>query len=107
MRFTAIAALGMAALLTACGAVGGPSDSVLEELAKKGVAAGSLGPEWQAVASTASYSKTGMCNTQAEPDTHVCMIEITAKLPGQSSETKQTVVVKAKQTTDGGWSAVD
>lgn len=98
-----VAAVG----LTACGGMlGGPSDSTVEDAARQSLIESAPEPEMAKIAKDAKISKRGMCNTDAEPGVHVCMVDITVKMPGEAQETTKTFVAKMKEI-DGKWTSVD
>jgi hypothetical protein len=94
-----------------CGAVSGPSDTEIEELARQEMISnpGTDDPAQRnamvAAARDAKVSKKGLCNT-TKPEVYACMVEVTVKLPN-APETKQTMVVQIGKSEDGSWKAVE
>lgn len=95
-------------LLSACGFLGGPSDAKIEEIARQEMVSSAPDAAMKSAAQSASISKKGLCNSQAEPGSYVCMVDVSVKLPGQNSESQlQTMVVKLKKGASGDWVAAD
>lgn len=111
MKIWSVVMLSAGALsLAACGAMSGPSDATIEELARKNLVGSLASPGADAATmkaaenavAKASISKKGMCNN-TEPDVYACMVDVKMTAPGQTSETAQTFVVEAQKTADGNW----
>lgn len=108
-KFTLAAVVGLAG----CSLLSGPSNKQIEDLARQGMVKNLGGGNANqraavlAAAQTAIISKKGLCNTVAEKDVYVCMVDVTAKLPGAAQEGTQTFIVKAKKAADGSWINVD
>lgn len=98
-------------ILGGCGAVSGPGDKQIEDLARQEMVRnpGTDDPAQRAVlaaaARDATISKKGMCNT-SKPDIYACMVDVTVKLPN-ATETKQTMVVQVSKGADGAWKVVE
>jgi hypothetical protein len=111
-----IGLMGVAALatLSACGLVSGPSDSTIEELARKSMTEtlGGSGADPAAqqalkdAVAKATISKKGMCNNQ-KPDVYACMVDVTMTMPGESAEKSQVFVVEATKDAQGNWTVAD
>lgn len=98
--------------LPSCNAVlGGPSNADIEAAARAQMLAGAgpeaSGPAVKTAVAAATVEPHGVCNSQAEPGNYVCMVKVTAKLPGQPQEQTQDFVVKLTKAADGKWQAVD
>lgn len=105
---------GLAFGLGACSMMSGPSDSTVEELARKSMLE-NMGPAdadpavkaaLKAAVDKASISKKGMCNN-SNPKIHACMVDVTITMPGETKETTQTFVVEATQDAQGNWSVAE
>ena len=98
-------------MLAGCGAVSGPSDKQIEDLARQEMISnpGTDDPAQRAVmvaaARDATISKKGICNT-SKPDIYACMVDVTVKLPN-APEAKQTMVVQIGKGADGGWKVIE
>jgi len=103
--------VAMSVALAGCGAISGPSDAQIEDLARQEMIRnpGTDDPAQRAVmavaARDATISKKGLCNT-TKPDIYACMVDVTVKLPN-GPETKQTMVVQIGKAADGGWKVVE
>ena len=103
--------VAMSVALAGCGAISGPSDAQIEDLARQEMIRnpGTDDPAQRAVmvaaARDATISKKGLCNT-TKPDVYACMVDVTVKLPN-GPETKQTMVVQIGKAADGGWKVVE
>ncbi|AOH83955.1 hypothetical protein AWL63_08225 [Sphingomonas panacis] len=98
-------------MVAGCGAISGPSDKQIEDLARQEMIRnpGTDDPAQRAVmaaaARDATISKKGLCNT-SKPDVYACMVDVTVKLPN-APEAKQTMVVEIGKSADGGWKVVE
>lgn len=100
---------GLSLSLGACGMISGPSDSTVEELARKAMIETmptANDPATQkalkAAVDKASISKKGICNN-SKPEVYACMVDVKITMPGASSETTQTFVVEATKDAKGEW----
>lgn len=114
MKFHIPLLIGLAASLGACSMLSGPSDSTVEELARKSMVQtlgqGASDPAAQAALKAAvdkaSISKKGMCNN-TDPKIYACMVDVTITMPGESSETTQTFVVEATKDAQDNWTVAE
>jgi hypothetical protein len=112
MRSLTIGFLVAAALsVSGCG-LDGPSDKQVEELARAemiknlGVGDAAQKTAMAAIAQAATISKKGICNSMPDK-VYACMVDVTIKVPGTTTETTQTMVVQAKKDADGTWKSVN
>ena len=114
LRFKAPLLLMFFATLTACGALGGPSDSEIEALAKQAMAQQLESPELSAeqkqalqdALAGASVTKKGICNN-SKKDIYACMVDVSVEMPGAAEATKQTLVIEITKGADGQWKTVE
>lgn len=103
--------VAIAFTLAGCGAISGPSDKEIEDLARQemirnpGTDDPTQSAAMAAAARDATISKKGMCNT-AKPDVYACMVDVTIK-PPNASETTRTMVVQVGKGADGKWKVVE
>jgi hypothetical protein len=101
-------ALTLCGLLSGCGMLGGPSEAKIEEVARQEMVASAPTQATKAFAQSATITKKGLCNSQSEPGTYVCMVDVSLKIPGQSEQAQlQTMVVKLKKNPAGDWVSAD